>query len=562
MIKKIFYLINKNYNGSILVFTILLLLGSILEIAGLGLLIPLFSILFDKNKFTKYDYLNLLDSNNYIQITLLIVLIFYLLKSVFLIFLSWKQSAFVSEVSGNLGRNLFKGYLGMPYSFHINTNSSIILRNIIHETGYFTSVIQSYLGIIVELSVLIGFISLLIYAEPLGAIFVVSIFGFIVFIFQRTTKRKLANWGDLRQLLMAEMNKHISQGIEGIKETILLGRQEFFFNEFKQANKKNETIMIKVNTLLQIPRIFLELIALLSLSSLILFMLSQGKTINSIITVLGLFAAAAFRMLPSVNRVMGYFQQIRFANSSVNLIFKEFEIFEDRSFEKNVDNLEFIKYSIENLNFKYPGTDKFVLKEFNFSIEKGKSIGIVGKSGSGKSTFIDILLGLYFESDTFILVNYNDFKSCRLEWQNIIGYVPQSIFLTDDSIISNIAFGIPKHKINLERVNKCIQIAQLSEFVNTLVDGLLTNVGERGVSLSGGQRQRIGIARALYKDPQILILDEATSALDSETEKEFMNSLKGLYGIKTIIIIAHRISTLEGCDEIYEMSNGRLSKNQ
>lgn len=560
MIKKLFFLIRKNYNGSILIFTIMLFLGSILEIVGLGLLIPLFSVLFDKNKFLKYDYFNLLDSNSYIQITLSIVLLFYFLKSIFLIYLSWKQSAFVSEVSGNLGRNLFKGYLSMPYSFHINTNSSIILRNIIHETGYFTSVIQSYLGIIVELSVLLGFIALLIYAEPLGAIFVVSIFGVIVILFQKMTKKKLAKWGDTRQFLMAEMNKHIGQGIEGIKETILLGRQEFFYDEFKMANRQNESIMIKVNTLLQVPRIFLELIALLSLSSLIFFMLSQGKSINSIITVLGLFAAAAFRMLPSINRVMGYFQQIRFADSSVNLIFKEFEIFKDKSSVFNkVEKLEFSDYIIKNLSFKYPGADKFVLTEINFKFEKGKSIGIIGKSGSGKSTFIDILLGLFPHNKGTILVNSRNIDTYKSDWQNIIGYVPQSIFLTDDSIISNIALGIPKSEISLHRINKCLEIAQLTDFVNDLEDGLNTNVGERGVSLSGGQRQRIGIARALYNDPQVLILDEATSALDSQTEKAFMNSLEILFGVKTIIIIAHRISTLENCDEIYEMSNGRLS---
>ena len=560
MLKKLFHLIKHNYNGSILLFTMLLLLGSIFEIAGLGLLIPLFNVLFDKNKFVKYDYFHLLDSNYYIQIILGSVLLFYLFKSVFLIFLSWKQSTFVSEVSGNLGRNLFSGYLGMPYSYHINTNSSIVLRNIIHETGYFTSVIQSYLGIIVEFSVLLGFIILLIYTEPLGAIFVVTIFGLIVMLFQRKTKQKLAKWGDTRQHLMADMNKHISQGIEGIKETILLGREEFFYDQFKAANIKNESIMIKVNNLLQIPRIFLELVALLSLSSLIFFMLSQGKSLNNIITVLGLFAAAAFRMLPSINRVMGYFQQIRFADSSINLIFREFEMFNYKTLKRSDVKIEFNQYSIKNMYFKYPSGEKTVLTDINFNFLKGQSIGIIGQSGSGKSTLIDIILGLFSPETGSVFVNSKNINTCIHEWQNIIGYVPQSIFLTDDSIVNNIALGIPNNEIDFERVSKCLEIAQLKEFVYTLSEGLDTNVGERGVSLSGGQRQRIGIARALYNDPQILILDEATSALDSETEKAFMNSLKVLYGIKTIIIIAHRISTLENCDEIYQMSKGRLSK--
>lgn len=556
MKKKLYILIKNNYDGSILFFTFLLFLGAIFEIAGLGVLIPLFNILFDKDKFIKYDIFNLVNPKYYIQVTLTVVLLFYLIKSIFLIFLSWKQSKFVSEISGNLGKNMFKGYLGMPYSYHININTSIILRNIVHDTGYFTSVIQSYLGIAVEFSVLSGFILLLIITEPLGAIFVVLTFGVIIMLFQNKTKLKIAQWGDIKQGLMGDMNKYISQGIEGIKETILLGRQDFFYNQFRLANNQNQSIMIKVNTLMQIPRIFLELIALLSLSSLIFFMLLQGKSVTSIITVLGLFAAAAFRMLPSINRVMGYYQQIRFANSSINLIFSEFETFQMKELKRSNNIIEFTNLSIQNLDFKYPGSETLVLSNINFSLEQGQTIGIIGKSGSGKSTFIDILLGLFHPIKGEILVNSEKIENYINEWQNIIGYVPQSIFLTDDSILNNIALGISANQISIDKVQKCIEIAQLNEFINSLDDGLLTNVGERGVSLSGGQRQRIGIARALYNDPQILVFDEATSALDSETERAFMESIKLLVGKKTIIMVAHRLSTLVDCDKIYKFSNG------
>jgi ABC-type multidrug transport system fused ATPase/permease subunit len=314
--------------------------------------------------------------------------------------------------------------------------------------------------------------------------------------------------------------------------------------------------MIKVNTLMQIPRIFLELVALLSLSSLIFFMLLQGKSITSIITVLGLFAAAAFRMLPSINRVMGYYQQIRFANSSINLIFSEFEIFKMKELKRSDCKIDFNDLIIKSLDFKYPGSPNLVLSKINFNLQKGQTIGIIGKSGSGKSTFIDILLGLFQPINGEILINSENIKNHIDEWQNIIGYVPQSIFLTDDSIINNIALGIPSNEISLDKVQKCLEIAQLNDFVNALDDGLLTNVGERGVSLSGGQRQRIGIARALYNDPQILVFDEATSALDTETESAFMESIKLLVGKKTIIMVAHRLTTLVDCDKVYKFING------
>jgi ABC-type multidrug transport system fused ATPase/permease subunit len=314
--------------------------------------------------------------------------------------------------------------------------------------------------------------------------------------------------------------------------------------------------MVKVNTLLQLPRIFLEIIALTALSTLIFIMLYQQKSISNILTILGLFAAASFRLLPSVNRVMAFMQQIRFANSSIKLIFNEFVSFANINTTKSsLEQLIFKTFEADEIAFSYPNTSEITLKSVNLKFDAGEIIGIIGKSGSGKSTFIDLLLGLYDPLNGTLKVNN---KPVLInDWQNIIGYVPQNIFLTDDTIRNNIAFGIPSELINEQRVNDVLEISQLSEFINDLPNGLETIVGERGISISGGQRQRIGIARALYNDPQILVFDEATSSLDSDTERAFMDSMKILFGRKTIVMVAHRMSTLVDCDKIYKFAHGK-----
>lgn len=317
------------------------------------------------------------------------------------------------------------------------------------------------------------------------------------------------------------------------------------------------------NTLSQIPRFYLELVTVLGLVFFIAFMIIIEKSTKEIITTLGVFVAASFRMLPSINKIIASLQTLKFYNSSLAAVYNEMKLKSEIS--STVHQGDFLfrdKITIENLSFRYSKELPNVLNKISLSIEKGQTIGFKGVSGSGKSTLVDTIIGLHYPTEGEIKVDGLAIRDNLANWQQKIGYVSQDIFLADDSIIQNVAFGIPREKIEIEKVSSALKAAQLYGFINELESGLETTVGERGVQLSGGQRQRLGIARALYHNPQILILDEATASLDVNTEKNVMKAILALKGKKTILIIAHRLSTLKGCDAIFEIKNGFLITNK
>lgn len=564
-------LLNRTQKNEVIKLFILLLFGVFFEIVGLGSLIPAIGILSNPNAFEKYippfisnSINSSLGSTNLIYFGLTAIIFIYILKSIFLIYLTWRQNKFASNLTTSLANNLFRGYLLMPYQFHISRNSSIPLSMIQNEINSFSTVTQAFIQLFSEGTILLGILFTLFYIFPSGTLFVVIFYGISVFLFYRLSKTRLSNWGIERHGLLLKMNKSLLQGFGGIKDLKIYGRELFFAEKFEVVNSKSAQIYVKVNTLSFVPRFFLELLAVVGLIGLIFLMLFLNQPLQSILQSLGVFVAAAFRMIPSVNRIMVSMQQIKFANVTINKLQKEFSFINENSRlnQDNSDNNTIIKFEktlqFKNIKFSYENSNP-ILQNFNLEIHSGEFVGIVGSSGSGKSTLVDLLLGLLKPDSGLILSDNISIKENLKSWQNLIGYVPQSIYLTDDTLVNNIAFGIPEKDIDLNKINLAIEAAQLGDFISKLPEGLNTNVGERGVKMSGGQRQRLGIARALYNSPKILVLDEATSALDNKTEEDVMDSIYMMKNV-TIIIIAHRLSTLNKCNRIIEIKSGNYSE--
>lgn len=573
LFKKVTFLLNSNQKKKLLYLILLLIVGIFFEMLSLGIMIPILGIIMTKNLLIKYPflkkYIDAIGNPSQTQLTyivLLILVLIFLVKTIFLLYSTKEQSKFSGTLSAELAQGLFLGYLRQPYSFHLKRNSSELLRNIQTEVASFNNVTQAFITLSVEISTIIGISFMLIFVEPIGTILVISFLAASTLLFHQLTKKKLLKWGENRQFHVGLMNQHLMQGLGGVKEVKLAAKEKYFFKEFnKHYNKFTET-QIKVTTLGFVPRMYLELLSVIGLSTLIIIMVWQGKDLDSLLPILGVFVASAFRMIPSANRIMVSLQQVRFSKPVINLIYKEFTIIrnEDIKINEIENNKEFnftYKISLNNLNYKYPESNNNALDQISLEIIKGKSCGIIGQSGSGKTTLIDLLLGMLPSKRGMITIDDKfDINFNLASWQKKIGYVPQNIYLTDDSLLNNIAFGIEKNKIDYKAINTAIKSAQLVDFIEQLPHGLDTSVGERGVRISGGQRQRIGIARALYHNPEILILDEATSALDLKTEKEVMNSINSLHGFKTIIIVAHRLSTLKDCDIIFKLEGGKLTE--
>lgn len=570
-IKQLSFLLSKFHKKELLIISFLLIIGMILEIGGIGILVPSLSFLLKSDisgkSYLFNNFLFKIGITTHLQIIilgLLILVLFYVLKAIFLLYLSYRQSKFSTKLSVDLSNKLFSGYLNMPYSFHLQNSSTQLQKNIQIEILHFGGISLATMVLSTEISAILGIALFLIFVEPVGAISIIFFFGLFSFIFNKLTNYRIKNWGYLRQEYDNKSIKLLSEGLGGIKQVKLSSIENFYLKKFNEFDTKKATLNTRIQVLNAIPRLYLEVLAVIGVSILVVIMTLQSKSATELIPVLGVFVAAAFRMIPSINRIMNSLQTIAFAQSVIDVLEKQFKMISD--FEKNPEPIEKFQFKdniiVSNLCFKYPEVEKLAIKNINLVIKKGDFIGFIGTSGSGKSTLIDNIAGLLSPISGEILVDNINIGTNIKGWQSQIGYVPQTIFLIDDTLKRNIAFGISDTEIDEEKMNKAILDSQLFNVINRLPNGIETIVGERGVRLSGGERQRIGIARALYNNPEILILDEATSSLDNETEKDFMDSINALQGLKTILIIAHRLSTIQNCNKVFELKNGVLTNTK
>lgn len=542
------------------------IIGTILELIGIGLIIPIFAIIGDEKIVNKYPILlsivRFIGSPSHkvlIIYTMSFLLTIYIIKAAFLSFSAYIQSKFIYQLSAKTSSKLFKLYLFQPYAFHLGRNSAELIRIVSTDVAMLASTVQSATIVLAEFFVLLGLFLLLVFVEPTGAVISISVLSISAWLFHILTKSRIIQWGIENQLHGSKKFQHIQQGLSAAKDVKLLGREKEFTNKYDYHNEQIALLSERQYTISQFPRLFIELLAILGLISLVISMILLGRNINAILPTLALFAAAAFRLMPSVTRILSGIQTIQYSLPSINTLYSELRTLLTLPISKTKDDriLE-SEIIFDNISFKYQDSDKNVLQDVSFCIKKGESVGIIGGSGAGKSTLIDILLGLLLPSSGVVRVDDVDIQNDLRNWQDQIGYVPQTIYLTDDTLRRNIAFGIPDDKINEGQIINAVKSAQLESYILKLKGGLDTEVGERGVRLSGGQRQRIGIARALYHNPQVLVLDEATSSLDYATENGVMESINALHGQKTIVIVAHRLSTVERCDRIMHFDHGKL----
>lgn len=544
----------------------LMITGAIIELLGIGIVVPIFAVIGETDIAGKYPaaadifrFFGNPDHNTIVIGAMLFLLSIYIIKTLFLSYLYHKQSNFIYKLSARLTSRLFELYIRQPYTFHLEKNSAHLIRNATADVVTLASSVQAFLVVLTESFVLIGLFLLLVFVEPYGALLSIITLGISGLGFHYFTKKSILKWGDANRIHAGKRFQHLQQGLGATKDVKLLGREQEFIKQFDIHNNKMGHYSELQYTVSQLPRLFIELLAIVGLALIVISMVLLKKDISAILPTLALFAAAAFRLMPSVNRILGSIQVVQFGVSSIEAVCAEIRTLKMIEIETPQNKLHFHKkIEIRELSFSYSSALSKTIDNISLSIEKGESIGIIGESGAGKSTFVDNFLGLLKNDNGGIYIDgmniYEDIKG----WQRLIGYVPQNIYLTDDSIRRNIAFGLPDEDINDNMVMDAIRAAKLESLLGELEAGQDTIVGERGVRLSGGQRQRIGIARALYHKPQILVLDESTSSLDHDTEKSIMEEINAMHGEKTILIVAHRLTTVNKCDKIIRLEKGKL----
>ena len=568
--KKISLIISNKRRQQMFFLLILLIIGMALEMVGLGVILPVLALVLDESTINNYpkiiSWLKNMGLDSYREISIFLVLllpIVYFIKTIFLVLVNFYQNKFVQVTTRDIIDKLFSRYLNQPYESFVSRNSSEYIKVIQTETLYFSTYIQAVLTIITDTALTIAVLIVFMLVEPIGAVSIFLFFGLLSSLFFQFSKNKLKSWGKKREELDKSISKTILEALGNIREVKIFNIPSFFTDKLKIKNFNKAKLTYFQNSLVQSPRFYLELISVIGLSLFIVGFLLQDRNIVELISVIGVFVAGSFRVIPSLNRLIQARQQIKYHDNTLDLIFKELEITNNQTLNERKDiekALDFnSKLELSNISFKYSNSDIYVLRNLNFKIFRGESVGVIGKSGSGKSTFVDILSGLLFPIKGDIVIDDRPLNNTNSSnWKNLIGYVSQTTNLIDDTIIANVAFG--DKKPDLLRVKSVLNDSQLYEFVKSLPDGIKTKVGEKGILLSGGQIQRLAIARALYKNPKILILDEATSSLDNKTEKLIIQSINNLKRKVTILMIAHRLTTLSNCDRIYELNNNQFTE--
>ena len=572
MIQKFRYIFSRADKFKLVGLVVLMIIGSVLELLAVAVFNPFIEVMMQTSSIADDSFLqfffqhtNIDSVEGYLIALSFIIAVIYVVKNVYLTFEQNAILSFSYRTRMNLATRLLTTYMNEPYTFHLSKNIAEMQRCLQTDTSQFMSLINSCLQLAVEFVTCLALGVYLFHTSHSITVLIGLLLGLCVFIFFIICKKVSSKLGRQNEFYNAKLFQWINQSLGGIKEVKILQREKYFIDSYR-TNYKKVIWGARVNELLAaVPKYIVETVAIVGLVLAIIVKLLFGHgALETFVPQMAVFAVAAFRLLPSVGKINAYVNNVMYTKASLDMIYQDLcEIEKNKpievEWEGKTENWKFMKgVFAEHITYHYPDSDTEVLHDITLEIPKGKTVALIGPSGAGKTTLADIILGLLPPVSGVVRMDDKNIYENLRSWRQKLGYIPQSIYLSDDTIRNNVAFGIYEDQIDDDAIWKALEKAQLKDFVQGLEKGLDTYVGDRGVRLSGGQRQRIGIARALYHDPEILVLDEATSALDSSTEQAVMESIESLQGLKTMVIIAHRLTTIKNADLIYEVVEGKV----
>ena len=556
---------------------IMIFIGGLLETLGVSAMIPVVQALLAPDELMDYidripvvkNICEALSITTVKQVTMALLygmMAIYVIKNLYILLLTYMQNTFITKNRNRMISRVMAEFLNRPYEKYLGADIPTVFRITDSDIPQTFSLILAMLQLASEVVVSCLIFVVLLLNDPKMTLFIIAVFGLLTLFIVKVFKPRLNRIGAKNQAIQSRIAKWRIQATYGLKDVKVLNREEFYVRNYYETGKVGAEVARNYAVLNNMPRLLIETVFIVSVLGFLVVYINGGGDITAMVTTISAFAIAAVRVLPSVNRINTYITEIAYTQPSLDFVYDNLQegmktdaMLAERKAYSQVEKLKLDhQIELDHISFHYPDSDKNIFEDAHMVVPKGKSVGIIGTSGAGKSTIVDILLGLLHAQTGMITCDGVDIFKNYESWLALIGCIPQSIYLIDESIRDNIAFGIDADEIDEKRIWEVLEEAQLKEFVEELPEGLDTTIGDRGVRLSGGQRQRIGIARALYNDPEILVFDEATSALDNDTEAAVMEAVNSFHGRKTMIIIAHRLNTIEKCDVIYKVENMKL----
>ncbi|CDF45441.1 MAG: ABC transporter ATP-binding protein [Lachnospiraceae bacterium] len=573
--KKLNYILDKKQKINIVVLAVMIFIGGILETLSISAMLPVVWVIIDaesvqQNKYCQWimELLHIQNMQGFIIMLLVALMIMYILKNAYLLLLTSEQNRFISVNRNRLISQVLREFLNRPYEFYLDADIPTVFRLTDSDIPNVFGILMAIISLASEVVVFVLICGVLIVTDWKLVLVLIFISGIVTLVLFKVLKPKLNSLGMTNQAIQSRIAKWRIQAIYGIKDVKVLHRESFFADNYESNGKIGAKLNQKYAIINALPRILIETIFMVSILGYLVVCVALGDDMTQMLPTLTAFGLAAVRLLPCVNRINTYLTDISYFRPCLDYVYENMNINEISKKTNQtllpVDETKTMqlrnRIELKDIVYAYPNTDTLIFDHADMEIPYGKSIGIMGPSGAGKSTIVDILLGLLKVHEGQILCDGDNVFENYPAWLAQIGYIPQSIYLVDEPIRNNIAFGIADDEIDDNRIWQVLEEAQLKEFIQTLPEGLDTTIGDRGVRLSGGQRQRLGIARALYHNPEILVFDEATSALDNETEAAVMEAINSFHGKKTMVIIAHRLNTIEKCDMIYKVEGGKITQ--